>query len=156
MKIMHKEKIKKQNRVKQVMVERNLLLKIDRHPFIVRIEDAFQTQHYLHLVLEFCPGGELFFHLLKKRRFSETNARLIIAEIILALEHLHSQDIVYRDLKPENVLVDLDGHIKLTDFGLCRANFTKQDLSQSLCGSPEYMCPEMLESGTHSTSIDYY
>ena len=129
MKIMHKEKIKKQNRVKQVMVERNLLLKIDRHPFIVRIEDAFQTQHYLHLVLEFCPGGELFFHLLKKRRFSETNARLIIAEIILALEHLHSQDIVYRDLKPENVLVDLDGHIKLTDFGLCRANFTKQDLS---------------------------
>jgi serine/threonine protein kinase len=125
MKIMHKEKIKKQNRVKQVMVERNLLLKIDRHPFIVRIEDAFQTQHYLHLVLEFCPGGELFFHLLKKRRFSETNARLIIAEIILALEHLHSQDIVYRDLKPENVLVDLDGHIKLTDFGLCRANFTK-------------------------------
>jgi serine/threonine protein kinase len=71
------------------MVERNLLLKIERHPFIVRIEDAFQTQHYLHLVLEFCPGGELFFHLMKKRRFSESNARLIIAEIILALEHLH-------------------------------------------------------------------
>ena len=108
------------------------------------------------MVLEFCPGGELFLHLLKKRRFSETNARIIIAEIILALEHLHKENIIYRDLKPENVLVDLDGHIKLTDFGLCRLNFTKEDLSKSLCGSPEYMCPEMLESGTHSTTIDFY
>jgi serine/threonine protein kinase len=59
-------------------------------------------------------------------------------------------------LKPENVLVDLDGHIKLTDFGLCRLDFTDQDLSTSLCGSPEYMCPEMLEAGTHSISLDYY
>ena len=104
----------------------------------------------MHLVLEFCPGGELFFHLNKKKRFTEGESRIIISELILALEYLHQQNIVYRDLKPENVLVDLDGHVKLTDFGLSRIDFSAQDLSQSLCGSPEYICPEMLESGVHS------
>jgi len=150
MKIMLKELIKKRGKVSQVFLERDLLLHVPQHPFIVRIEDAFQTEHYLHLVLEFCPGGELFYHLTAERRFEEESARIIIAEIILALEHLHSHKIIYRDLKPENILVDIDGHIKLTDFGLCRKNFGAQDLSESLCGSPEYICPEMLETGVHS------
>ena len=91
--------------------------------------DAFQTDNYLHLVLEFCPAGELFFHLSELKRMDEDDARIIIAEVILAIEHLHQQDICYRDLKPENLLVDLHGHIKLTDFGLCRRNFKKTDLS---------------------------
>ena len=105
------------------MLERDLLLKVD-HPFIVKIEDAFQTQNYLHLVLEFCPGGELFFHLNSRKSFVEKDSRTIISEVILALEYLHEQNVVYRDLKPENLLVDLDGHIKLTDFGLSRTNFS--------------------------------
>jgi protein-serine/threonine kinase len=76
------------------------------------------------LVLEFCPGGELFFHLQQRVQFSEDHARFIAAELVLALEFLHSENILYRDLKPENVLVDIDGHVKITDFGLSRENFT--------------------------------
>ena len=71
-------------------------------------------------MLEFCPAGELFYHLSHNKKFNENDARIIIAEIILALEHLHKHDIMYRDLKPENVLVDFQGHVKLTDFGLCK------------------------------------
>ena len=107
-------------------------------------------------MLEFCPAGELFYHLSQKKIFKEDEARLIIAEVILAIEYLHQRDIIYRDLKPENILVDFNGHIKLTDFGLCKRNFKKRDRSNSLCGSPEYICPEMLNSGTHSRMLDFY
>ena len=155
MKVMNKQDIITSNKVKQVMLERNILVRL-KHPFIVNLEDAFHTKHYLHLVLEFCPAGELFFHLSNRKNFAEEEARVVIAEVILAIEYLHSKEIVYRDLKPENVLVDFNGHIKLTDFGLCKKNFRRQDLSTSLCGSPEYTCPEMLNSGTHSRTLDYY
>ena len=74
----------------------------------------------------------------------------------MALEYLHQRDIIYRDLKPENILVDFNGHVKLTDFGLCRKNFKRRDRSNSLCGSPEYICPEMLNSGEHSRMLDFY
>lgn len=107
-------------------------------------------------MLEFCPAGELFFHLSQHKKFVEDEARIIIAEIVLALEHLHKHNIMYRDLKPENVLVDFYGHIKLTDFGLCRQLKTKADLSRSLCGSPEYISPEMLMTGKHSRMVDFY
>lgn len=127
-----------------------------KHPFHVEFIEAFRTQKYLHLVLEFCPAGELFYHLSLRKKFSEDDARVIIAEIILAIEHLHKHNISYRDLKPENVLVDFRGHIKLTDFGLCKQRRGKSDLSKSLCGSPEYICPEMLNSGTHTRMVDFY
>ena len=126
------------------------------HPFIVDFVEAFRTQKYLHLVLEFCPAGELFYHLSKRKKFSEDEARIVIAEIILAVEHLHKHSIIYRDLKPENVLVDFRGHVKLTDFGLCKEWQDKGELSNSLCGSPEYICPEMLNTGYHSRMVDFY
>ena len=128
-----------------------------KHPFICDFIEAFRTQKYLHFVLEFCPVGELFFHLSRIKQFSEDDARIIIAEIILALEHLHTHSIMYRDLKPENILVDLHGHVKLTDFGLCRhLRNPKTDFSRSLCGSPEYVSPEMLRTGKHSRMVDFY
>ena len=89
--------------------------------------------------------------------FIEEDARVIIAEIVLALEHLHANQIMYRDLKPENILVDLQGHVKLTDFGLCRRlRNPKTELSRSLCGSPEYVSPEMIRTGQHSRMVDFY
>ena len=127
-----------------------------QHPFIVDFIEAFRTQKFLHLVLEFCPAGELFYHLSRKRKFNEDDSRLIISEIILAIEHLHKHNITYRDLKPENILVDFRGHIKLTDFGLCKKRVNKTDSSRSLCGSPEYICPEMLNTGVHTRMVDYY
>ena len=114
------------------------------HPFIMKMHYFFSTKNYLNLVLDFWPGGELFFHITKNKRLPESVAKFYIAEVILAIEHLHKNDILYRDLKPENILIDYDGHIKLTDFGLSAINFTKDSFSTVFWGSPEYMTPEMI------------
>ena len=117
---------------------------------------AFQSEHYLFIVLEFCPGGEIFYHMNKVLRFSERVAKFYFAEIVLALEYLHNRNIFYRDLKPENILLDQDGHIKLADFGISRPNFTERERTNSFCGSPEYMSPEMLSSEYHTRMVDFY
>ena len=106
--------------------------------------------------MDFCPGGELFFHLHNLGRLTEPQAQFYFAEILLALEHLHSLGVVYRDLKPENVLLDLDGHVRLTDFGLSKEHMRKDSVAFSFCGSPEYMSPEMLKESGHSFAVDYY
>lgn len=138
-----------------VMNEKEILEKIS-HPFITKMHYSFSTKNYLNLVLDFCPGGELFFHIVKNKRLEESVAKFYIAEIILAIEHLHKNDILYRDLKPENVLIDYNGHIKLTDFGLSAINFTKESSSNIFCGSPEYMPPEMIKKENYGRMIDYY
>ena len=89
-------------------------------------------------MLDFCPGGELFFHISRHRRFPEMSAKFYFAELVLAIEQLHAHNIVYRDLKPENVLIDEEGHIRITDFGLAKPNFSAESMSDSFCGSPEY------------------
>lgn len=94
--------------------------------------------------MDLCPGGELFYYIQKQKRFSEKEAKVYFAEVLLAVEVLHRHNILYRDLKPENILIDEEGHIKLTDFGLSKMNFSAYDTSNSFCGSPEYMSPEML------------
>ena len=110
----------------------------------------------MHLVLDYCPGGELFYHLTLYRRFSEDIVKYIISELLLALIYLHSLNILYRDLKPENILLDIDGHLRLSDFGLSRLDFSNHSVSDSFCGSPEYMAPEMLTRGHHTRMIDFY
>lgn len=103
---------------------------------------AFQSQTKLYLISDFFNGGELFFYL-SNGRFSENRARFYAAEIALGLHYLHSQGIVYRDLKPENLLLDADGHIKITDFGLSKGDVSGNEL-HSLCGTPEYLAPEII------------
>jgi len=112
--------------------------------------------NYLHLVLEFCAGGELFLLITKNRRFAEPIAKFYFAEILLSIEHLHSQNIMYRDLKPENVLIDLDGHVRITDFGLSKDCFGPRERAKSFCGSPEYMSPDMLNQESHTRMVDLY
>ena len=120
------------------------------------MQQAFTTKTHLHLVLDFCPGGELFFHLHRSGRFPEPVAKFYFCEILLGIEYLHAQDVVYRDLKPENILVDIDGHVRITDFGLSKTGIGKDDLTSSFCGSPEYMSPEMLASNAHGRMVDFY
>ena len=131
------------------MSERNIfsLLNQNPHPFIVQMHSAFTSKNYLYMVLDLCPGGDLFSLIQKHQstRFSPSQARLLFAEIVLAVEHLHKHNILYRDLKPENILVDEWGHLKLTDFGLSKQNFTRDDETKTVCGSPEYFCPEILQ-----------
>ena len=122
LKSMDKSIIEDWKKMDYVMNEKEILSSIS-HPFIVKMYYSFATKNYLNLVLDFWPGGELFFHIVKNRRLKESVAKFYIAEIILAVEHLHNNNILYRDLKPENVLIDYDGHIKLTDFGLSATNF---------------------------------
>ena len=106
--------------------------------------------------MDFCPGGELFFHLHNLGRLTEDQTKFYFCEILLAIEFLHSLNIVYRDLKPENVLLDIDGHVRITDFGLSKEGIDKNGRSYSFCGSPEYMSPEMLKALGHGREVDFY
>ena len=115
---------------------------------------AFQSQTKLYLISDFFNGGELFFYL-SNGRFSENRARFYAAEIAMGLHYLHSKGIVYRDLKPENLLLDADGHIKITDFGLSKQNVEGDEL-HSLCGTPEYLAPEILNRTGHGQAVDWW
>lgn len=106
--------------------------------------------------MDLCAGGELFYLLHRKGKMKEAAAKFYFAEILLGLEYIHKKGIVYRDLKPENVLIDIDGHIKLADFGLSKVLFSHDSLTNSFCGSPEYMSPEMLTGIGHGYAVDYY
>eukprot|EP00820_Chromera_velia_P028903 Cvel_11978.t1-p1 / transcript=Cvel_11978.t1 / gene=Cvel_11978 / organism=Chromera_velia_CCMP2878 / gene_product=RAC-beta serine/threonine-protein kinase A, putative / transcript_product=RAC-beta serine/threonine-protein kinase A, putative / location=Cvel_scaffold768:16140-17414(-) / protein_length=425 / sequence_SO=supercontig / SO=protein_coding / is_pseudo=false len=155
MKMLRKENIVKRNQVEHTKTERSVLEYIS-HPFIVQLVYAFQTAKKLYFVLEYCPGGELFFHLSRAGRFTEVRARFYSAEILLALEHLHSLNIVYRDLKPENVLLDAEGHVRLTDFGLSKEGIEDNFSARSLCGTPEYLAPEILNQVGHGKAVDWW
>ena len=144
MKVLDKEKVFAENQVAHTRAERDALAKL-RSPFIVRMFHAFQTERKLYLILEYVPGGELFTHLAKARRFNENRARLYIAELILAIEYLHSKGVIYRDLKPENILLRADGHLVLTDFGLIKTYDREEDeKTHTFCGTPVYFAPEVI------------
>lgn len=156
MKVLRKAKIViNQKDTAHTKAERNILESI-KHPFIVDLIYAFQTGGKLYLILEYLPGGELFMHLEREGIFSEETACFYLAEITLALEHLHSCGIIYRDLKPENILLDKDGHVKLTDFGLCKEALEDGETTHTFCGTVEYMAPEVLLRSGHAKSVDWW
>ena len=155
LKVLKKEKVLGNNLVRYAFTERNILLHIT-HPFIVKLHFAFQTQEKLIMVMDFCPNGDLGTHLTREKKFSEEKARLYMAEITLALGELHRNGILFRDLKPENVVLDKDGHAKLTDFGLSKEGVSDEQLSKSFCGSIAYLAPEMLKRSGHTRSVDWY
>ena len=126
------------------------------HPFVVKLHYAFQSRESLYFVTDFLNGGELFFHLCNEIRFSEARSRFYAAEMLLALEHLHSKGIIYRDLKPENVLLDSEGHLKITDFGLSRVNLPENTLTNTFCGTPEYIAPEIIKKTGHTFAVDLW
>ena len=155
MKVLSKDKIMVLNLVKYAMTERNVLSVTD-HPFIVKLSYAFQTSDKLFLILDYCPGGDLAEHLTKEKRFSEDRAKIYLCEIVLALEDLHKRDIIFRDLKPDNVVIDSEGHSLLTDFGLSKEGVLDNKGAESFCGSIAYLAPEMLKRTGHGKSVDWY
>uniref|UniRef100_A0A668TQ58 non-specific serine/threonine protein kinase n=1 Tax=Oreochromis aureus TaxID=47969 RepID=A0A668TQ58_OREAU len=121
MKVLKKATIvQKAKTAEHTRTERQVLEHIRQSPFLVTLHYAFQTETKLHLILDYVNGGELFTHLVQRVRFKEQEVALYSGEIVLALEHLHELGIVYRDLKLENILLDSNGHIVLTDFGLSK------------------------------------
>ena len=135
--------------------ERSILEDV-RHPFIVRLFYAFQTDFKLYLILDYASGGELFMYLEKQKMFLEDTAVFYISELVLAIEHLHSYGIIYRDLKPENVLLDHDGHVKLTDFGLSKVALNDEDKTNTVCGTIEYMAPEIIANMEYDKVVDWW
>ncbi|KAF0972041.1 hypothetical protein FDP41_009737 [Naegleria fowleri] len=155
MKVLRKDMIVKENMVSHTKAEKQILQEIN-HPFIVKLYHAFQTDEKLYLVLQFLPGGELFFHLKEETKFDVERAKFYAAQIVLAIEHLHKNDIIYRDLKPENVVLDADGYVVLTDFGLAKTNITNATPTYTFCGTPEYLAPEILKGQGHAKSVDWW
>ncbi|XP_017070900.1 ribosomal protein S6 kinase beta-2 [Drosophila eugracilis] len=135
--------------------ERNILEAV-KHPFIVELVYAFQTDGKLYLILEYLSGGELFMHLEREGIFLEDTTCFYLSEIILALGHLHKLGIIYRDLKPENILLDAQGHVKLTDFGLCKEHIQGGIVTHTFCGTIEYMAPEILTRSGHGKAVDWW
>jgi len=155
MKCLKKQRVFQRHQVEHTKTERRVLGYLD-HPFLVSLHYAFQTDQKLYLVLDYCTGGELFFHLSKAGRFTEDRTRFYIAEIVLAIDYLHTKDIIYRDLKPENILLDSEGHVKITDFGLCKENVPDNVSAHSFCGTPEYLAPEILRKVGHGKAADWW
>jgi len=156
MKVLKKDHVRKRRQIEHTRTERKVLGTV-RHPFIVGLHYAFQTEEKLYFVLDYCPGGELFFWLSREKRLPEHMARFYTSEITLALAHLHAQQVVYRDLKPENILLDQDGHVKLADFGLAKEGIDNSTSGAfSLCGTPEYLAPEILLKKGHGLASDWW
>jgi serine/threonine protein kinase len=155
MKVLRKETVVRENMIGHTKAEKNILAEID-HPFIVKLHYAFQTDEKLYLVLDFLSGGELFFHLSEHNKFDIPRARFYAAEIVLALSHLHSKDIIYRDLKPENAVLDSKGHVVLTDFGLAKTQVNDMRSTYTFCGTPEYLAPEILKGQGHGKGVDWW
>ncbi|XP_048582409.1 ribosomal protein S6 kinase beta-1 isoform X2 [Nematostella vectensis] len=147
--------IRSQKDTAHTKAERNILECV-KHPFIVDLIYAFQTGGKLYLILEYLSGGELFMQLEREGIFLEDTACFYLSEISMALEHLHKQGIVYRDLKPENILLDANGHVKLTDFGLCKESIFENSLTHTFCGTIEYMAPEILTRSGHGKAVDWW
>ncbi|XP_044071401.1 RAC-gamma serine/threonine-protein kinase isoform X3 [Siniperca chuatsi] len=155
MKILKKEVIIAKDEVAHTLTE-SRVLKNTRHPFLTSLKYSFQTKDRLCFVMEYVNGGELFFHLSRERVFSEERTRFYGAEIVSALDYLHSAKIVYRDLKLENLMLDKDGHIKITDFGLCKEGITDAATMKTFCGTPEYLAPEVLEDNDYGRAVDWW
>ena len=149
-----KKKLSSSKKMRNAIVERKVLAQV-ASPFVVKLHYAFQSAEKLFLVLDFMQGGDLYYHLRQQKCFHEEAAKFYAAEIILALEDLHKNDILYRDLKPENVLLDKYGHIKLADFNLAKS-FEGQQKSNTICGTPEYISPEILKGKNHGKEVDFW
>ncbi|PYH90798.1 camp-dependent protein kinase catalytic subunit [Aspergillus ellipticus CBS 707.79] len=151
-KVLKKAQVVKMKQIEHTNDERRMLNRV-RHPFLITLWGTWQDSRNLYMVMDFVEGGELFSLLRKSQRFPNPVAKFYAAEVTLALEYLHQQQIIYRDLKPENLLLDRHGHLKITDFG-----FAKEvpDITWTLCGTPDYLAPEVVSSKGYNKSVDWW
>lgn len=155
LKIIPKEPVIKNNLNEYIITEKNIIIE-NSSVFIMNCYKSFQTQTRLYMMLEYFNNGDLGEYLNSECKMSESMAKFVICEVILALENLHNKGILYRDLKPENLLLDNYGHIVLTDFGLAKSGMFDKKLTNSFCGSIAYLAPEVINKEGHSFSVDWY
>ncbi|UXI15247.1 ubiquitin carboxyl-terminal hydrolase 5 [Sarcoptes scabiei] len=156
MKVIKKELVTDDEDIDWVQTEKHVFETASNYPFLVGLHSCFQTQSRLFFVIEFVRGGDLMFHMQQQRRLPEEHARFYAAEITLALNFLHERGIIYRDLKLDNVLLDHEGHIKLTDYGMCKEGIRKGDTTGTFCGTPNYIAPEILRGEEYGFEPDWW
>jgi serine/threonine protein kinase len=158
MKILKKSKVMTANMLRYTLTERNVLSQqgVINHPYMVSLHYAFQTHNYLALLLQFCPGGNLQKLIEKEKQLKCPLAQMYTAEILLALCHLHERQIIFRDLKPDNIVIDDIGHAMLTDFGLSKEGVSTLHGTKSFCGSLAFIAPEILSRKGHKHTVDIY
>jgi len=160
MKCLNKRQILESGYMRQALVEKHILQGM-RHPFVVRLHYVFQTHSQLFLVLTYAGGGDLAHRLRRVQDrggagLKESAVRFYAAEVVLALEHLHGEGVIFRDLKPENVLILMDGHVQLTDFGLSKRLEDASDRAHAVVGTPSYMAPEVVRGQSYDQAVDWW
>lgn len=153
LKAIEKEKIIKYKQLEHTKNEKKILQCLN-FPIAVYLVYCFKDNSFIHFVMPFIPGGELFGHLRKFGKFDEVQARFYTSQIILGMEYLHYLDLIYRDLKPENILIDHTGYLKITDFGFCKR--MTRNRTYTLCGTPEYLAPEVILSKGYGKAVDWW
>ncbi len=155
LKALKKQKIIESNDVQSTKLERDIANLGYVNRFITKLYCAFQDNEYVYFLMEFLNGGDLMFHIESANKFSETRTRFYAAQILCGLEFLHSENIVYRDLKLDNILLDSKGHCKISDFGMCRV-LMNGELAATFCGTPDYIAPEILQGYMYDYAVDYW
>lgn len=153
LKKLRKTEVIRLKQIEHTNSERRLLAAVRDHPFLVQLIGTAQDEGYLYVLMEYVGGGELFSLLRKVKTLPNFVAQFYAAQVILAFQHLHSQNIIYRDLKPENILITKEGNIKIVDFGFAKE---VSDQTWTLCGTPDYLAPEIILSKGYGRAVDYY
>jgi serine/threonine protein kinase len=151
-KIMNKAAVLQMKQLEHIRSEKHILLQV-AYPFVVNLYGTFQDETNLYMVFEFVCGGEFFTLLRNEDKLPNDQTRFYATEIVLTLSFLHNLSIVYRDLKPENLLIDKDGHLKITDFGFAKE---VEDRTWTLCGTPDYIAPEIIRNKGHNKGADWW
>jgi len=154
LKKLKKIEIKDSKQQQHILNEKDIMLSCSS-PFIVKLYRTFRDNRYLYMLMEPCLGGELWTILRDNKRFEDKAARFYTACVIKAFEYLHDKGIVYRDLKPENLLLDSSGYVKLTDFGFAK-KLDPGEKSWTFCGTPEYVAPEIITNKSHDHRADIW
>ncbi|KAJ7202787.1 protein kinase C1 [Mycena pura] len=156
-KVLKKEFIIDNDEVESTRSEKRVFLAAarERHPFLLGLHSCFQTETRVYFVMEYVSGGDLMLHI-QRKQFSLRQAKFYASEVLLALEYFHKNGIIYRDLKLDNILLTLDGHVKVADYGLCKEEMWYGNTTSTFCGTPEFMAPEILLEQRYGRAVDWW
>ncbi|TIA71640.1 hypothetical protein E3P94_02233 [Wallemia ichthyophaga] len=156
-KVLKKEFIIENDEVESTRSEKRVFLSAakQRHPFLLGLHSCFQTETRIYFVMEYVSGGDLMLHI-QRQQFTPRQAKFYASEVLLALEYFHQEGIIYRDLKLDNILLTLDGHVKVADYGLCKENMGNGNTTSTFCGTPEFMAPEILLEQRYTCAVDWW
>lgn len=156
-KVLKKDFIIENDEVESTRSEKSVFLIASReqHPFLLSLNSCFQTENRVYFVMEYVSGGDLMWHI-QQEPFTPRRAQFYAAEVLLGLKYFHENGVIYRDLKLDNILLTLDGHVKIADYGLCKEDMGYGNTTGTFCGTPEFMAPEILLEQKYGRGVDWW